>query len=127
MATRRLVKMGDEALVHLAADEIPGIDVLFIDTGYHFAETLGPVMPSPRPTTSRHNMLPLQIVPNRTRSTVPTFSPAIRTNAARCARSSHSSEGSRHYHGLDHRNAARGCADARRHRRHRMGREKRIC
>jgi phosphoadenosine phosphosulfate reductase len=36
-----LSSMGDEALVHLAADEIPGIDVVFIDTGYHFAETLG--------------------------------------------------------------------------------------
>jgi phosphoadenosine phosphosulfate reductase len=33
--------MGDEALVHLAATAAPGVDVLFIDTGYHFAETLG--------------------------------------------------------------------------------------
>lgn len=33
--------MGDEALVHLAASAAPGVDVLFIDTGYHFAETLG--------------------------------------------------------------------------------------
>jgi phosphoadenosine phosphosulfate reductase len=33
--------MGDEALVHLAAAAAPGIDVLFIDTGYHFAETIG--------------------------------------------------------------------------------------
>ena len=33
--------MGDEVLVHLASDVVPEIDVLFIDTGYHFAETLG--------------------------------------------------------------------------------------
>ncbi|NUU17870.1 phosphoadenylyl-sulfate reductase [Cellulomonas humilata] len=33
--------MGDEVLVHLAAAAAPGIDVIFLDTGYHFAETLG--------------------------------------------------------------------------------------
>jgi phosphoadenosine phosphosulfate reductase len=33
--------MGDEVLVHLASDVVPGIRVLFIDTGYHFPETLG--------------------------------------------------------------------------------------
>lgn len=33
--------MGDEALVHLSSVAAPGVDVLFIDTGYHFAETLG--------------------------------------------------------------------------------------
>ncbi len=33
--------MGDEVLVHLAAQAAPGIEVAFIDTGYHFAETLG--------------------------------------------------------------------------------------
>jgi phosphoadenosine phosphosulfate reductase len=33
--------MGDEVLVHLVARTVPGIEVLFIDTGYHFAETLG--------------------------------------------------------------------------------------
>lgn len=32
--------MGDEVLVFLAEREIPGVDLLFIDTGYHFAETL---------------------------------------------------------------------------------------
>lgn len=36
-----LSSMGDEVLVHLASDAVPGIDVVFIDTGYHFAETLG--------------------------------------------------------------------------------------
>jgi phosphoadenosine phosphosulfate reductase len=33
--------MGDEVLVHLASDVVPGIRVLFLDTGYHFAETIG--------------------------------------------------------------------------------------
>ena len=33
--------MGDEVLVDLAARTVPGIDVVFLDTGYHFAETLG--------------------------------------------------------------------------------------
>ncbi len=33
--------MGDEVLVHLASEVVNGIDVIFIDTGYHFAETLG--------------------------------------------------------------------------------------
>jgi len=28
-------------LPHLAAQVVPGIDVIFIDTGYHFAETIG--------------------------------------------------------------------------------------
>jgi phosphoadenosine phosphosulfate reductase len=33
--------MGDEVLVHLVGRTIPGADVFFLDTGYHFAETLG--------------------------------------------------------------------------------------
>ena len=33
--------MGDEVLVHLASVDAPGVDVLFLDTGYHFAETIG--------------------------------------------------------------------------------------
>jgi phosphoadenosine phosphosulfate reductase len=33
--------MADGALPHLAAEAAPGVDVLFIDTGYHFAETIG--------------------------------------------------------------------------------------
>ena len=33
--------MADTHLVHLAATAIPGVDVLFLDTGYHFAETVG--------------------------------------------------------------------------------------
>jgi phosphoadenosine phosphosulfate reductase len=33
--------MQDAALVELAAAARPGVDVLFLDTGYHFAETIG--------------------------------------------------------------------------------------
>ncbi len=33
--------MQDTVLVHLASKVLPGIDVLFLDTGYHFIETLG--------------------------------------------------------------------------------------
>ncbi len=33
--------MQDTALAHLASTVLPGIDVLFLDTGYHFVETLG--------------------------------------------------------------------------------------
>jgi phosphoadenosine phosphosulfate reductase len=33
--------MGDGLLAHLASRAAPGVSVLFLDTGYHFAETLG--------------------------------------------------------------------------------------
>lgn len=33
--------MSDSVLSHLAAKVAPGIDVVFLDTGYHFAETIG--------------------------------------------------------------------------------------
>jgi phosphoadenosine phosphosulfate reductase len=33
--------MADGLLAHLASDAVPGIRVIFLDTGYHFAETLG--------------------------------------------------------------------------------------
>lgn len=33
--------MQDAALVEMAAKVHPGVDVLFLDTGYHFAETIG--------------------------------------------------------------------------------------
>ncbi|MFN0281453.1 MAG: phosphoadenylyl-sulfate reductase [Kineosporiaceae bacterium] len=33
--------MGDTLLAHLASRAVPGVHVLFIDTGYHFGETLG--------------------------------------------------------------------------------------
>ena len=33
--------MGDAVLAHLASQVAPGIDVVFLDTGYHFIETIG--------------------------------------------------------------------------------------
>jgi phosphoadenosine phosphosulfate reductase len=33
--------MGDTILAHLASRAVPGVHVLFVDTGYHFGETLG--------------------------------------------------------------------------------------
>ena len=33
--------MTDAVIIHLAAAVRPGIDVIFLDTGYHFAETIG--------------------------------------------------------------------------------------
>ena len=33
--------MGDAVLSHLASTVAPGIDVVFLDTGYHFVETIG--------------------------------------------------------------------------------------
>ena len=33
--------MADGLLAHLASRAVPGIDVVFLDTGFHFAETLG--------------------------------------------------------------------------------------
>ncbi|ROO89056.1 phosphoadenosine phosphosulfate reductase [Actinocorallia herbida] len=33
--------MSDAALIHLVSKVRPGVDVLFVDTGYHFVETIG--------------------------------------------------------------------------------------
>ena len=33
--------MTDAVIIHLASQVRPGIDVIFLDTGYHFAETIG--------------------------------------------------------------------------------------
>jgi phosphoadenosine phosphosulfate reductase len=33
--------MTDAVIIHLTAQQAPGIDVLFLDTGYHFPETIG--------------------------------------------------------------------------------------
>jgi phosphoadenosine phosphosulfate reductase len=33
--------MTDAVIIHLAAEVQPGIDVIFLDTGYHFPETIG--------------------------------------------------------------------------------------
>ncbi|MET9021697.1 phosphoadenylyl-sulfate reductase [Actinopolymorpha sp. NPDC004070] len=33
--------MQDTALAHLVSQQVPGVDVVFLDTGYHFPETVG--------------------------------------------------------------------------------------
>jgi len=33
--------MADGLLAHLASRVVPGVNVVFLDTGYHFAETIG--------------------------------------------------------------------------------------
>ncbi len=33
--------MADSVLPHLASRALPGVDIVFLDTGYHFAETIG--------------------------------------------------------------------------------------
>ncbi len=33
--------MEDTVLAHLASQALPGVDVVFLDTGYHFVETIG--------------------------------------------------------------------------------------
>ena len=33
--------MADGLLAHLASEAVPGVKIVFLDTGYHFAETLG--------------------------------------------------------------------------------------
>jgi phosphoadenosine phosphosulfate reductase len=61
-----LSSMADEALVHLAADTAPGIDVVFLDTGYHFAETLGTRDAFAASTDiTLLNVMPLQSVPEQ--------------------------------------------------------------
>lgn len=58
-----LSSMGDEALVHLASASVPDLDVLFLDTGYHFGETLGTrdAYAATRPI-NLINILPLQTI-----------------------------------------------------------------
>jgi phosphoadenosine phosphosulfate reductase len=55
--------MQDNVLVHLASQVIPGVDVLFLDTGYHFVETIGTAdaVEAVYPVTMRR-LLPLQTV-----------------------------------------------------------------
>lgn len=33
--------MADAVVPHLASQALPGVDIIFLDTGYHFAETIG--------------------------------------------------------------------------------------
>jgi phosphoadenosine phosphosulfate reductase len=55
--------MEDSVLAHLASQVLPGVDVVFLDTGYHFAETLGmrDAVAAVLPVTVR-TVLPLRTV-----------------------------------------------------------------
>jgi phosphoadenosine phosphosulfate reductase len=55
--------MADAVLAHLAGQVQPGVDVVFLDTGYHFAETLGmrDAVAAVEPVTVR-TILPLRTV-----------------------------------------------------------------
>lgn len=55
--------MQDTVLAHLASSVVPGVDVLFLDTGYHFAETLGTA-------DAAATVLPINLVTVRPRQTV---------------------------------------------------------
>ena len=83
--------MADAVLPHLASQVAPGIDVVFLDTGYHFAETIGTrdAVAATLPVTVK-TILPLAPSPSRTRGSGRGCTSATRTPAARCARSSRS-------------------------------------
>ena len=80
--------MEDAVVAHLAARAVPGVDVVFLDTGYHFAETLGT-----RDAVAA--VLDVNVITLTPRRTVAeqdaehgrSCTTATRTCAARCARS----------------------------------------
>ena len=83
--------MGDAVLAHLAATVVPGVDVVFLDTGYHFVETIG--TRDAVAATMDVNLItvaPRQSVAERTPSTGRTSTGGTPTCAAPCARSSRS-------------------------------------
>ena len=81
--------MQDAVLVDLAAKVRPGVDVLFLDTGYHFVETIG-TRDAVEAVYDINvvNVTPENTSPSRTSCSARTCSPASPTNAAGCARSS---------------------------------------
>ena len=87
--------MQDAVLVDLAATACPGVDVLFLETGYHFAETLGTrdAVAHAYAVKRRQREGPaLTVALAGRRRSARTSSPATPTSAARCARSSRSTE-----------------------------------
>ena len=83
--------MQDNVLVHLASQVIPGVDVLFLDTGYHFVETIGTAdaIDAVYPVTLRR-LLPLQTVAEQdAEHGKDLFGAGCRTCVARCARWPH--------------------------------------
>ena len=86
--------MQDAVLVDLAAKALPGVDVLFLETGYHFAETIGTrdaVEPVYDVKIVNAQAAQIGRAAGR-RSSARTSSRATPTAAAPCARSSRCSE-----------------------------------
>ena len=81
--------MADAVVPSLAAKVRPGVDILFLDTGYHFAETLGTrdAVAATLPVTVRTIAAAADRRPSRTRRSAPASTSATPTSAARCARS----------------------------------------
>ena len=81
--------MGDAVLAHLASKVAPGIDVVFLDTGYHFVETIG--TRDAVEATLPVNLITIKPVADRGRAgrarTARTSTRPTPTCAARCARS----------------------------------------
>ncbi len=79
--------MADGLLAHLASTAVPGVRVVFLDTGYHFAETIGTRdwITSVLPITLV-NVEPARTVAQRTSRSAPGCSSATPTCAAPCAR-----------------------------------------
>ena len=81
--------MEDAVVAHLASRVLPGVDVVFLDTGYHFAETIGTrdavdaVM-----DVNVITLTPRQTVAEQDAEYGPSCTTATPTCAARCARSS---------------------------------------
>ncbi len=79
--------MEDAVVAHLASRALPGVDVVFLDTGYHFPETIGTrdaveaVM-----DVNVITLTPGRRSPSRTPSTARSCTTATPTCAARCAR-----------------------------------------
>lgn len=84
--------MQDGVLVHLAAQVHPGVDVLFLDTGYHFPKPSARVTRSSRCTASTSSTLVRwQASPSRMSPRARICSPVIPTAAAHYAKSRRSS------------------------------------
>ena len=80
--------MQDMVLAHIASTVAPGVDVVFLDTGYHFAETIGTrdavdATMDVRLITVR----PTQTVAEQDATLGPSSTTAIPSCAASCARS----------------------------------------
>ncbi|GMA87442.1 hypothetical protein GCM10025868_26920 [Angustibacter aerolatus] len=79
--------MQDAVLPHLVSQVVPGVDVLFLETGYHFAETLRTREVVERDLDVRVvDVLPRQTVAEQDAEYGARCSPATPARAASCAR-----------------------------------------